>query len=183
MKVQLFPAFLAFLLLAACAEQTEGPLGPPPPSGPPITYQGGTGETFSERDFYWSRGSGPGMISGLFALRRDGLRYSCRGQDVILLPETPWSRRRMVILYGSAYSAAVLAEIVRARTPAASSGDYASYARKSSCDGSDHFGFSGLPAGPWYVITLARPVAGPGETLAVMRRIEVRPGMRTLVLN
>jgi hypothetical protein len=170
----------AALILSACAEES---LGPPTPVGPAVTYQPGTGEVFNERDFYWSRGSGPGAIAGTFAFRNGGTRYSCRGQDVILLPETQWSRRRMVILYGSASSAAVLAEIVRARTPPTSGGDFASYARKSHCDDTDHFSFAGLPAGPWYVITLARPVESGGSAMAVMRRIDVRAGPRQLVLN
>ncbi len=89
----------------------------------------------------------------------------------------------MVILYGSASNAAVLAEIVRARTPSASSGDYASYARKSHCDDNDHFSFSGLPAGAWFVITLGRPTDVSGHAMAVMRRVEVRDGPRQVVLN
>ena len=100
------------------------------------------------------------------------------GGDVILTPETPWSRRRMFILYGSTTSAAVPLDVVRARTTATSSGDYASYVRTTTCSGGERFSFAGLPDGGWFVITLAKPVDGQGEPIAVMRRVETRGGPR-----
>ena len=185
MKTLLYPvvASLSLILLAAC--ETVTPLAPPPgPAGPIVSYRPGTGEVFNERDFAWSRTPGGGSIEGVLDFRSaDGVRYACRGRDVILTPDTPWVRRRMFILYGSSAGAALPAEIVRARTPSAGSGDYASYARKTVCDAANHFSFRGLPDGGWYVITLARPADGSEGTMAIMRRIEVRGGPRRLVLN
>ncbi len=89
----------------------------------------------------------------------------------------------MEILYGSSTSATVPLAIVRARTPATSSGDYASYVRKTVCDADDRFSFQGLPDGAWFVITLARPLDGAGEAVAVMRRVETRGGLRSVTLN
>jgi hypothetical protein len=159
-------------------------MGPSAPRAPIVTYRSGTGEVFNERDFSWSRAPGGGGIDGVLSLRSDdGVGYTCRGRDVILAPDTPWVRRRMYILYGSTAGAAVPAEIVRARTPSAGSGDYASYARKTVCDAANRFSFRGLPDGGWYVITLARPADGSEGTMAIMRRVETRGAPRAMVLN
>jgi len=88
----------------------------------------------------------------------------------------------MIILYGSYVRAAQPLEIVRARTPGAPSGDYASYVRKTTCDEANHFSFKGLPDGAWFVITLARP-AGGGDPVAVMRRVETHGAVATLNLG
>jgi len=89
----------------------------------------------------------------------------------------------MTILYGSPQSAAVPVALVRARTPSAPSGDYASFVRKVKCDGASHFGFPQLPEGGWFLITVARPLGAPGEPVAVMRRVETRGGPRFVTLN
>lgn len=178
MKQFLYPALACLSLLAACETET---LGPPPP---PSHLQTGSGEDFNERDFGWSTATGAGSIYGVLTYRSGESRYSCRGRDVILTPETPWVRRRMFILYGSTDAAAVPAEIVRARTPTGSSGDYASYARKTTCDASNRFAFRGLPDGAWYVITLARPEDGSPGSVAVMSRVETTGGVvRRVILD
>lgn len=177
MKKSLYPALAVLSLLAACETTLNGP----PPPGP--AYQPGTGAEFNEREFGWSRASGAGAIAGVLTYRAGETRYSCRGRDVILSPETPWVRRRMFILYGSTDTAAVPADIVRARTPAGSSGDYASYARKTTCDGDNRFSFHNLPDGGWYVITLARPEDGSSGSVAVMRRVVTRGGVRGVILD
>lgn len=89
----------------------------------------------------------------------------------------------MVILYGSAISAAVPVSIVRARTPTAGAGDYARYVRRTTCDAADRFSFQGLPDGAWYVITIGKPMDGEGEPLAITRRVEIRAGVRTVTLS
>ena len=184
MKPILYTALACLSLVSLAACETQTPMGPAAPIGPTVTYRPGTGEVFNERDFAWSRASGGGGIDGILSLRSDdGVDYTCRGRDVILSPDTPWVRRRMFILYGSTSSAAVPADIVRARTPSAGAGDYASYARKTVCDASNRFSFRGLPDGGWYVITLARPADGSEGTVAIMRRVETRGAPRTMVLN
>jgi hypothetical protein len=172
---------VSLLALAACENES---LGVPPP-GRPMTpsVQPGTSEAFNEGDFAWSRSPGPGGIDGVLTLRDGSLRYSCRGRDVILAPETPWVKRRMYILYGSSESAVVPADIVRARTPSSGSGDYASYARKTTCDAANRFAFSGLPSGGWYVITLAKPEGDSSRAVAVMRHVVVRGGVKAVDLD
>jgi len=178
-------ALAPLLGLAACATEslgpTYGPSGTANPSAP--MYHAGGGEDFREGDFAWSRASGAGAIDGVVTFRDGSTRYSCRGRDVILTPETPWVRRRMYILYGSIDGAVVPADIVRARTPQSGSGDYASYARKTTCDGGNHFTFQGLPDGAWYVITLARPDDGSAGAVAIMRRVEVHGAGRQITLD
>jgi hypothetical protein len=169
------------LTLASCAEGPEG-FGPPPP---PQAYEPApTGPvTFDPRDFAWSTASGTGSISGTLAYRRDGARFSCQGGDVLLTPETAWSRRRMIILYGSASAAAAPVSIVRARTPSAGTGDYARFVRRTTCDEANHFSFHGLPDGAWFVITLGKPVDRASEPMAVTRRVETHGGAVSVILS
>jgi hypothetical protein len=138
---------------------------------------------FQPADFAWSTRPGGSSIDGVLAYRGGGGRYTCEGGDVILTPETTWSRRRMIILYGSATQAAVPVSVVRARTPGAPAGDYARFVRKTTCDASNHFSFQGLPNGQWFVITVAKPVDDDGEPVAVTRRVETRGGPRSVILN
>lgn len=164
-------ASAVLLSLAACAP-TMGPPPPPPPgsSGP------ATAGVFRAEDFSWSAVPGPGRIEGRLAYRAGQTRYSCAGAGVVLTPETPWTRRRMAILYKSPERSALPAEEVRARTPSAPSGDYSAFVKRTVCDANSAFSFSGLANGPWFVITVARPVSGSGPDIAVMRRVEVRGG-------
>jgi len=173
-------AALALCALAAC--QSGPPMGPPvstpiyaPPPPPPPSNSGG----FRDSDFGWSTGSGTGQIVGVLAYKGDAARYAC--QDVVLTPETPWSRARMRMLYLSTTASAVPVEDVRTRTPAESN-NYAKYARRAQCNAAGRFSFTGLPDGGWYVITVAAPVGG-GERMAVMRRVETHGDTVKVVLR
>ncbi len=137
---------------------------------------------FDNQAFAWSAVTGPGSLSGTLAYRRGQQRYVCQGDDVLLIPQTPWSERRMMILYGSGNATAVPVSIVRARTPSAPTGDYARYVRKTTCDSDNHFAFQGLPKGSWYVITIGRTPDGTAEPIAVTRRIDVGGGSQTVTL-
>jgi hypothetical protein len=161
--------------LAACNSTSIGP--PAPPIGPPPSAS-----DFRAQDFAWSTVPGSGTITGALTYKVGGTRYTCQGGDVVLTPETLWSRHRMTVLYGSPINAAVPVSTVRARTPPAP-GEFGSLVRHAKCDASNKFSFSGLPDGGWFVITLAKPAAGDGEPVAVMRRVETRGGVRTVVLN
>ena len=179
MKRTVFLAICA-LSLASCAEGTGG-FGPSPPTAYEPVPPGAI--TFDSRDFAWSTTSGTGSITGGLANRQGGAHYSCKGGDVLLTPETARSRRRMIILYGSAVAAAAPVSIVRARTPSAGAGDYARFVRRTTCDEANRFGFRDLPDGAWFVITLGKPVDRPGEPMAVMRRVETHGGGVTVTLS
>jgi hypothetical protein len=161
---------LATGALAACETTEGGGPGPSGQTGPAYTPNSGGGpEAFRDSDFGWSTGAGGGSIDGTLAYKGPGGHYNC--QDVVLAPETPWSRARMRILYLSTSSAAMSVDDVKGRTPPEHSAEYAKYARHASCDANGHFTFSGLPSGAWYVITVASPTGGGGR-MAVMRRVE-----------
>lgn len=168
-RAHLIPALALAAAVSACAPT----LGPPPPAGRPAPPPS---NAFRAADFAWSEGSGPGTIAGRLTYRQGATRFTCSGLSVVLTPETPWTRERMGILYLSTQRAALPADEVRARTASAPVGDPSAYVRRTTCDSADRFTFSGLPDGAWYAITTARPVAGPGPTLAVMRRVVTRGG-------
>jgi hypothetical protein len=170
------------LLLAACEDVPMGPAAtnsPQPGAAygylPPAT-------TFNTQDFAWSAGPGPSSLAGAFSYHRGAQRFVCQGDDVLLIPETAWSRRRMMILYGSATSAAVPVSIVRARTPSAPSNDFARYVRKTTCDADNRFVFDNLPNGPWYVVTIGKATDGLAEPIAITRRITLQGGPQTVTL-
>jgi hypothetical protein len=158
--------------LAACAPT----LGPPPPrtSRPPSSAD------FQAGDFAWAQVPGRNTLMGRLAFKQGGTPYSCARASVILTPETPWSRRRMAVLYKSDVRSALPSDEVRARTPQAPPGDSGPFIKRTTCDAADHFSFTGLPDGAWYVVTIAKPAAGaPGPSMAFMRRVVTRGGRVT----
>jgi hypothetical protein len=168
-------AALVAASLAACAPS----LGPPPPgrmAGPPTPADA----IFRAGDFAWSQAPGRNTLAGTLGHTAGPIRYTCAGQTVVLTPETPWARRRMQVLYQSDQHAALTADDVRSRQNLAPPGDSNPYVKRVGCDAADHFSFTGLPDGAWYVVTLAKPVAGQsGPSLAMMRRVVTRGGKVT----
>ncbi len=173
--VRQIAAALALLTpLAAC----EPSLGPPPPGRMVVAPPSNTA-TFSGVDFAWSRVTGRNILAGTLAVRPGAVRYTCSGQTVVLTPETPWVRRRMSVLYRSAERAALPTDDVRSRAAQAPPGDSEPFVRRALCDQTDHFSFTGLPDGAWFVVTLAKPVNGAGSSLALMQRVMTRGGRVT----
>jgi hypothetical protein len=164
-------AVLSTLALGACASA----MGPSLPTrGPAAPAE------FRAADFGWSQRPGRNTIAGHLVFRRGQTRYSCAGAGVVLTPDTPWSRRRMTVLYGPGDHVALPAGEVRARTPSAPAGDVGPYIKRTTCDANDRFSVAGLPDGAWFVITLARPVGQPqAEGYALMRRVVTRGGRTT----
>jgi len=158
---------LAAATLAACA---GGPGAPLPTRTPPGPVE------FRPSDFAWSQAPGRNRIDGRLVYRQGPARFTCSGSGVVLTPETPWTRRRMSILYASAQAAALPADEVRARTPSAPNADYSGFVRTTTCDADSRFAFSGLPDGAWFVIAMARPTSGQGPSMAIMRRVVTRGG-------
>lgn len=166
--------FGALVLLSACASEGGGGGGAGAPAVAPLPR--GTVE-FRTADFAWSRAAGRGAIQGQLTYRVAGAPYSCASAPVVLTPETPWVRARMMILYRSDQSAAEPAEEVRGRTPPERSQDYSAFVRRATCDAAGRFAFTGLPDGSWFVITVARPPSGvAGREMALMRRVTIRGG-------
>jgi hypothetical protein len=171
---------LAALALTALAAGCAPSLGPPPPGSIPPPQPGEP--AFLASEFAWSQAPGTSAIVGRLAYAKAGAAYSCQGATVILTPETPWSKRRMEVLYLSADHAALPTDEVRARTPGAPAGDSTPFIKRATCDAGDRFSFAHLPAGAWYVITIAKPAHGAaGESMALMKRVVTKGGKATTV--
>jgi hypothetical protein len=156
----LFAVAAVAVIGAACAP-TSGPM----PYGPaPST-------AFNAEAFAWSAGTGQAVINGRVNYRQDGQAYDCTG-SVALTPDTPYTRNRFSILYGSIDRAAVPEAVVRARTVSDPNADYRSFVRSATCN-EGRFSFTGLPDGGWFVIA---PVSAGGERVVLMRRVETRGG-------
>jgi hypothetical protein len=159
-------------LVSACAPT----LGPPPPRTSPPPGDAG----FSADDFAWSKVPGRNALLGRLTFKQAGVPYSCAGATVVLTPETPWSRRRMLVLYKSDVRSALPADEVRARTPQAPPGDSGPFIKRTTCDAANQFSYTGLPDGAWYVVTIAKPAPGAaGGSMAFMRRVTTRGGRAT----
>ena len=170
-RVRFLAAAALLGLLTACAPS----LGPPPP-GRTASLPADDG-AFRASDFAWSQALGRNALVGVVNFKVGAARYTCQGATVVLTPETPWSRRRMVVLYKSDVHAALPADDVRSRTPQAPPGDSGPYVKRAICDAADRFSFAGLPDGGWYVVTIAKPVPGAtGASMALMRRVTTRGG-------
>ena len=148
------------VLGSACA-----PMSGSMPYGSPVS------SAFNAEAFAWSARPGQASINGRVDFRRDGQVYTCTG-SVALTPDTPYTRARFSILYGSIDRAAVPEAVIRARTVADPNADYRSFVRSTTCN-EGRFSFTGLPDGSWFVIT---PVSAGGERVVLMRRVETRGG-------
>ncbi len=165
--------------LAACATNTVPPPPPPPEEAPP-----GPAAAFRAHDFAWSTERGTASVHGQVAFAQGSARYTCAGQAVILTPDAPFSRARMISLYGSADRAALPVPVVRSRQAGRPSDDYSAFVRRATCDAAQMFTFQGLPAGSWFVIVVAQPAAAGAEPMALMRRVITRAGVaRSVVLD
>jgi hypothetical protein len=162
------------LLLAACATAPPPPraVAPPPPPPPPPT---------PAEEFAWSTVPGNNTLTGVMAYRPNAAEaWSCAGMGaaVALMPETSYSRGRILALYGSADRALQTVAQVRARSAANPGADYGQFVRSTSCDPSDTFTFTALPSGAYFIIARVRqtrPANGGGE-IVVMQRVELRGG-------
>ncbi len=161
--------------LTACAEAYG-----PPPHGRAAAMPPGDA-TFRPGDFAWSKAPGRNALVGTLAYRSGAsVRYTCAGATVVLTPETPWSRKRMMVLYKSDERSALPTEDVRSRTAQAPPGDSNPFVKRATCDSANHVSFSALPDGAWYAVTLAKPVPGAaGTSVAMMRRVVTRGGRVT----
>jgi hypothetical protein len=169
-----FPLLPLLLVLGLAACETVPPPPPPPPS-----QEGPSPFVFRSGDFAWSAIPGVNRIDGHIAYRQGAVLYTCT--NVALIPEAPFSARRMITLYGSAVEAQVPVDQVQARTTPAPDG-FNAFVRTTTCDSQGRFSFTGLPDGSWFVLTPARPMSGAGPQMALMRRVITRGG-RPLVIE
>jgi hypothetical protein len=155
--------------LTACETM---PVGPPPPPPPP-PQAAPSPYIFRSGDFAWSAIPGGGRIEGHVTFRQGPTLFSC--SNVALIPETPYSARRMMTLYGSTNFAYAPVAEVQSRTPPAPTG-FNTFVKLASCDAQNRFVFTGLADGAWFVITSVKPTTGSGPSMALMRRVVTRAG-------
>ncbi len=172
---------LAMSLSAGLAACSTVPPPPPPPEAP---LASGPSAPFRTADFVWSSQRGTAGIQGKVDFSQGAARYSCVGQPVILTPDAPFSRARMIALYGSAERSALPVSVVRSRQAGRPSDDYSAFVRRASCDVTQRFVFQGLPAGSWFVIVVAQPALAGAEPIALMRHVITGGGgSRNVVIN
>ena len=172
---------LALSLSAGLAACSTVPPPPPPPEAP---LRAEPAAPFRAADFAWSTQRGSAGVHGQVDFSQGAAHYSCVGQPVILTPDAPFSRARMIALYGSDERSALPVSVVRSRQAGRPSDDYSAFVRRASCDVTQKFSFQGLPAGSWFVIVVAQPALAGAEPIALMRHVETRPGaVRNVLVN
>ena len=162
---------LAAAALAACA-----PMAAPPEAPAPLAFE--------PAEFAWSTTGGPNAVEGSVTYSRAGAPWTCAGTTVGLTPDTPYSRQRISVLYGSTLRALLPVREVRSRTVAEAGADYSRFVRRAPCDAQGRFAFRGLPDGAWFVIANVRPASGAAaeDALVLMQRVEARNGITKIVL-
>jgi len=113
-----------------------------------------TTAVFDVREVAWAAQPGANAVRGrAFIDPGDGETRTCAGAVVALLPDSSYTRERMLNLYGSldrgvnnmAHGAA---QRLDPADPA-----YVKAARQSTCDVRGGFAFNNVPDGVWYVTT------------------------------
>jgi hypothetical protein len=159
-------ALLLLPLFALAACETLPTPGPAKPGG-----RAGGGDEFA-----WSTQAGRGSVTGRAVVARYGRSWTCAGQSVALMPETPSTRTRMQNLYGSTQHAVRTVAQVRGKT--AGGRDPGQYVRTTRCDANGRFAFRDLPEGGWFVIARIMPAgaADADRALVTMERVATRGG-------
>lgn len=132
-------------------------------------------------DVAWGTTKGTAGLRGSAVLRPPGGEVrTCAGATVALLPDSAYTRDRLLRLYGSLERgrndlAAGNARRIEPADPA-----YARAVRTTTCDIHGRFAFSALPEGIWYVTTSVTwrtrgndPASQAGA--ALMQRVTLKP--------
>lgn len=126
------------VMLASCATTMPGPRYLRQP-----TLQ------FNPADAAWASKPGKNAISGSALMRTViGDVKTCAGLLVELIPDTPYARERMGIVFGPGDSGYFPASNLTAPTPDPA---YAQTVRRAVCDAQGTFSFDGLPDGAYFV--------------------------------
>lgn len=166
-------------LLAGCAT-------PPAAPGPAPGGRAAASPRSVASEFAWAAAPGSNRLKGVVAYRPDRrTRWGCDGQSVVLMPDAPASRARVVALYGSDSFAVRPVEEVKSHSAGLGEVSFDDYVRHTACDASGAFSFDGVPDGGWYVVARAvqlrpKPAAGD-EGVAIMQRIVLAGGRETEV--
>jgi len=108
---------------------------------------------FDPQTVTWALTRGKGVIEGeAFLKTRGGDVKTCAGSEVSLIPDSPYARARMQLLYASEEKGLLAPRPSLAQLRPADP-DYARARFKATCDAQGHFKFMRLAAGRYYVVT------------------------------
>ena len=137
-------------------------------------------ENFDPNEVSWIFQGGNNTISGEAFLRTIGGEVrTCAGLDVILIPVSRYSTKRIQVLYGNTNAGYIPLfsgkRIVFKPDPPL----YYKYMKKAKCDASGHFKFTNLPDGEYYIIANVMWSVGgyiPSQGGYLMQRVKVNGG-------
>ncbi|PHY20906.1 hypothetical protein [Caulobacter sp. BP25] len=110
----------------------------------------------------WSKTQGVSRIEGqAFLKTRGGSVKTCAGNEVHLVPDSPYGRYRMQLLYGNLEGGFVGPNLTLAQR-AAVEPEFQKYVRTAVCDAEGRFSFSRLPEGRYYIIATVAWEAATG---------------------
>lgn len=139
---------------------------------------------FNPADVAWAVGNGPNGVSGQAFLRQQGGGVvTCAGEEVSLVPASPYSTERITARYGSSTSGSAGA-LFGNRLPTAEPG-YESSFRRTHCDAQGNFSFPGLPDGDYYLVTKVVWTVGSNifpEGGQLMQKVSLRGGQQPKVV-
>jgi hypothetical protein len=152
--VLVFPA----LMLAACGTTMQMPGYRPPPEAPPPP---------------------PGAIQGHGAFRlSSGLRATCAGFSVALMPDLPRYEHRIQALYGSTGRVMEPVSEVKARSAKLPPSPETAPIASASCDAHGEFSFASLAPGTAFLIAHVKihPAENGRDDYVILQPVSVRSG-------
>jgi hypothetical protein len=161
-------SLLAMLALGACASTYA-----------PRTSSDG----FDAQAIAWSKKAGNNTIAGSAVLEtRNGATKTCAGLEVRLVPDAPYTRTRIALLYGTTdegFVDAAEARRVQMRSDAVVDPAYKRSHKVATCDADGRFAFGNLADGSYYVLAPVVWSARGGQSTDggfLMRRVTVAGG-------
>ncbi len=137
-------------------------------------------DAFSPRAVAWSAKAGNNALSGTAVLSTDaGETKTCAGLEVRLVPDAPYTRDRIALLYGTTdegFVEAAEARRVQSQSDAAVDPAYKRSHKVAVCNAKGRFAFANLADGSYYVLApVVWPTRGGKSTDGgfLMRRVSL----------
>ena len=137
---------------------------------------------FDAQAIAWSKKPGANAIVGTAELTMLGQTKTCAGLEVRLVPDAPYTRDRVEMLYGTTsegYVEADEARRIQQRSDAAVAPAYKRSHKVTTCDGKGRFSFANLADGSYYVLAPVlwrKPGASEPDGGFLMQRVALAGG-------
>ncbi|WP_292085350.1 MULTISPECIES: hypothetical protein [unclassified Brevundimonas] len=140
--------------------------------------------SFNPADYAWADQVGSNTVSGSALLRTVGGEVrTCGALPVSLIPDVPYTRERMIALYGNAaggyraFNAGPPGGVIFINEPF----EFSRVGRRTACDASGNFRFAQIPDGSYFVVAEVSWGVPYGSYLSpqggrLMQRVEVKGG-------